>query len=195
MNNINKIIILAVMFCNWYLYLRVYIYKTRSALTFQNNHLKTGKMERLTRVMIGSSNVNRFYKKEEFSGFKECKMVKCCNEEVFKVRLDDLVVEEKEVIISVIENFITDAVGKVKDEKVTATKIDETIKRFLTMIEETAVKLPGTKFAISLPVRRPLKTWYTTELDRITKIYGDGICKIGRDNVAWIQVPANYLTF
>ena len=116
-------------------------------------------------------------------------MVKCCREEVFKVRLDDLVAEDKEVIISVIENFIADAVGKIKDEKAIAAKIDETIKRFLITIEETAMKLPGTKFAISLPVRRPAITWYMTELDRLTKIYGDGICKIGRDNVAWIQVP------
>ena len=146
-------------------------------------------MERFTRVLIGSSNVNRFYKKENFPGFKECKMVKCCREEVFKVRLDDLVAEDKEVIISVIENFIADAVGKIKDEKAIAAKIDETIKRFLITIEETAMKLPGTKFAISLPVRRPAITWYMTELDRLTKIYGDGICKIGRDNVAWIQVP------
>ena len=28
-----------------------------------------------------------------------------------------------------------------------------------------------------------------TELDRITKIYGDGICKLALDNVAWIQAP------
>ena len=75
-------------------------------------------MERLTRHIIGSSNINRFYKKENFPGFKECKMIKCCREEVFKVRMDDLVSEVKEVIISVIENFITDAVGNTKDEKV-----------------------------------------------------------------------------
>ena len=75
-------------------------------------------MERLTRHIIGSSNINRFYKKEHFPAFKECKMIKCCREEVFKVRMDDLVSEVKEVIISVIENFITDAVGNTKDEKV-----------------------------------------------------------------------------
>ena len=75
-------------------------------------------MERLTRHIIGSSNINRFYKKENFPGFKECKMIKCCREEVFKVRMEDLVSEVKEVIISVIENFITDAVGNTKDEKV-----------------------------------------------------------------------------
>ena len=28
-----------------------------------------------------------------------------------------------------------------------------------------------------------------TELDRITKKYGDGICKLALDNVAWIQAP------
>ena len=28
-----------------------------------------------------------------------------------------------------------------------------------------------------------------TELDRITKRYGDGICKLALDNVAWIQAP------
>ena len=28
-----------------------------------------------------------------------------------------------------------------------------------------------------------------TELDRITKIYGDGICRLSLNNVAWIQAP------
>ena len=146
-------------------------------------------MERLTRYLIGSSNVNRFYKKESYPGFKECKMIKCCREEVFKVRMEDLVAEDKEVIVSVIENFIADAVGEIKDENIISIKIDETIDRFLKTIEETAKKLPGTKFAVSLPVRRPAKSWYTTELDRLTKYYGDGICKLSLDNVAWVQVP------
>ena len=116
-------------------------------------------------------------------------MVKCCREEVFKVRMEDLMVEDREVIISVIENFISDSVGENKDEKAISTKIDETVERFLTTIEETAKRLPKTKFAISLPVRRPAKNWYMTELDRITKIYGDGICKLGLGNVAWVQAP------
>ena len=146
-------------------------------------------MERLSRYLIGSSNVNRFYKKENFPDFKECKMVKCCREEVFKVRMEDLMVEDKEVIVSVIENFISDSVGENKDEKVISTKIDETVERFLTTIEETAKRLPKTKFAVSLPVRRPAKNWYMTELDRITKIYGDGICRLGLVNVAWVQAP------
>ena len=119
-------------------------------------------MERLTRYLIGSSNVNRFYKKENYPGFKECKMIKCCREEVFKVRMEDLVAEDKEVIVSVIENFIADAVGETKDENIISIKIDETIDRFLKTIEEAAKKLPGTKFAISLPVRRPAKSWYMT---------------------------------
>lgn len=52
----------------------------------------------------------------------------------------------------VIENFITDAVGETKDEKEIWSQIEETIKRFWAMVYEAGERLPGTKFAISLPV-------------------------------------------
>ena len=138
---------------------------------------------------MGSSNVSRFYKPEDFPNFTICSMAKCCTMETFKVKMDSLEEEEKEVIVSVIENFFCDAVGETKDGKVIDETIEEVTQEFLKVIKIAAERLVNSKFALSLPIRRPRDKWYTTRLQAITKRFCDGIGELGLSNVSWIEAP------
>jgi hypothetical protein len=66
----------------------------------------------MARMLIGSSNVYRFYKPELFVGYAPYKMVACTNVETFKVAMDGIEDIKGRVIISVIENFLCRAVGQ-----------------------------------------------------------------------------------
>ena len=142
-----------------------------------------------TRCLIGSSNVTRFYKIEDFPNFTPCNMSKCCTIESFKVRMEELEEVNKEIIISVIENFFCDAVGETRDEKLIDGKIEEVMVDFLMVVKVTAERLDGSRFALSQPIRRPRDSWYTTRLTKITKRFCDGIGLLGLKNVSWIEAP------
>ena len=145
--------------------------------------------EEATRCLIGSSNVSRFYKVEEFPNFVECSMSKCCTVETFKVRMEELEERNKEVIISVIENFFCNAVGDIQEEKRIDEKIEEVIEDFLMVVKVTAERLGGSRFALSQPIRRPRDLWYTARLAKITKRFCDGIGMLSLKNVSWIEAP------
>ena len=142
-----------------------------------------------TRCLIGSSNVSRFYKIEDFPNFTPCNMSKCCTIESFKVRMEELEEVNKEIIISVIENFFCDAVGENRDEKVIDEKIEEVMVDFLMVVKVTAERLGGSRFALGQPIRRPRNTWYSTRLPIITKRFCDGIGNLGLSNVSWVEAP------
>ena len=65
----------------------------------------------MERILIGSSNINRFYKPEAFKDHKPYIMVKSTKFEHFKVKMDGLEKGKKQVVVLVIENFLCDAVG------------------------------------------------------------------------------------
>jgi hypothetical protein len=60
----------------------------------------------MARILIGFSNIYRFYNVEKIPTCKPYRMVNCTSIEVFKAGMDELEKVDKEVIISVIENFI-----------------------------------------------------------------------------------------
>jgi hypothetical protein len=72
------------------------------------------------------------------------------------------------VLISVIENFIVDAVGA--DVANPESSIDECITDFLKIIEETATRLPDTRFGVVMPLRRPALKWYQDRVEQITGV-------------------------
>ena len=146
--------------------------------------------EQPTRCLIGSSNVSRFYKVEDFPNFIPCIMSKCCNIESFKVRMEELEEVNTEVIISVIENFFCNMVGETREENLIDVKIEEVMTDFLTVVKVTADRLSGTRFALGQPIRRPRDLWYTTRLANITKRFCDGIGNLGLKNVSWVEAPS-----
>ena len=146
-------------------------------------------MEKVSRYLIGSSNINRYYKVEDYPNFKPCIMQKCCNIETFKVLMEELDDGDNEVMISVIENFICDEVDGEKEDKRIDEKVKKAIDTFLRVVQVTSERLKKSKFAVCLPILRPRVNWYTKRIQNITKTYADGICALKASNVAWIKAP------
>jgi hypothetical protein len=121
----------------------------------------------MANLLIGSSNVSRFYRAKDHSRYREYKVVKCTQASGFKAYMESMEKDKTSVLISVIENFLIDAVGA--DVEKPEEAINECIDDFLKIVKETAIKLPNTKFAIVMPMRRPAIQWYQEKIDLITK--------------------------
>jgi hypothetical protein len=127
----------------------------------------------MANLLIGSSNVNRHYRAADFPDNRQYKMLKCTTIEGYTAYMEGMVADNKNVLISVIENFVVDAVGG--DSTRPEVAIDECIKGFLATTLEAAVKFPKTKFGIVLPLRRPAVPWYNDRVDSISMFMIDGI--------------------
>jgi hypothetical protein len=121
----------------------------------------------MANILIGSSNVSRFYHTKDHSSFREYKVVKCTHASGFKAYMSTMGIDKKAVLISVIENFVVDSVGAATANPDKA--IIECVTDFLKVVTETAARLPGTKFAIVMPMRRPALAWYQEKVELITK--------------------------
>jgi hypothetical protein len=127
----------------------------------------------MANLLIGSLNVNRHYKASDFPNVRQYKMVKCTQTSGFSAYMISLAPTSQSVLISVVKNFIVNAVGADVVEPENAS--DKCIKDFLTVILDSALKLPNARFGIVLPLRRPAIQWYEERIDAITKFIGEGI--------------------
>ena len=145
----------------------------------------------MANLLIGSSNINRHYKSLDFQNVRQYKMVKCTQMAGFTAYMDNLSSTSESVLISVIENFVVDAVGA--DIVEPEGSVDRCIKDFLAIVLKSATKQPNTKFAIVLPLRRPGVLWYQERVELITGYLADGIKLMVGDksvnNVVSISCP------
>ena len=139
----------------------------------------------MQRLLIGSSNVAGTYTTTRFKEYPPFKMLKCTKFELFRVALEELK-DEKEIIISVIENFVCDGVRKLQNP--TPDQIDgsieEVITSFMVDIKRAAKRLPSTKFALAQPILRPTHEWYIERHDGMCRAYVNGIKAINMENVS-----------
>ena len=142
------------------------------------------KRSKMSRILIGSSNVSRFYEAGRFTAYNPYILFKCTNIETYKVKMDALEVEDKQIVISVIENFICDAVRDVSDDLVANGLCEEAIKTFMKTLKITAERLPESRFALARPMLRPGVAWYTERYEDIEKFFNEGIKAIGKSNIA-----------
>jgi len=142
----------------------------------------------MANILVGSSNVARFYKVDKFKDFRQYNLSRCTTMATFKATMTEL--EEGVAIISVFENIIVDAAKGLKnegDELINA--IYKSIDAVLDLISATADRMPETKLAIVTPLRRPAVVWFQ---EKETLIY-DYIKKsmntisISRNNVFMID--------
>ncbi len=111
-------------------------------------------------------------------------MVKCTNLEVFKAKMATLESTDKEVIVSVVENLICDAVvGTLDDEDVFNEKLEKSIQEYMKVVQECATKFMGSKFVIVRPTLRPAHKWYMDNHDDLCKAIDDGISKMSNSNI------------
>ena len=143
----------------------------------------------MIRQLIGSSNVYRVYKHLDFTEYKEYEMVKCTNKEVFAVALNSIGTGKGEVIISVIENLLCDAVNGITDPETKNNTLETTIKEYLEAVREAAYKNPEVKFALVQPTLRPLHNWFTEGHEAFCKKITEGIRIMDIASVGKIESP------
>ena len=127
----------------------------------------------MTNLLIGSSNLARFYKPDRFPDYRPYQMMKCTTMDSFTAMMSELEDGNNKIIISVFENIISDAAKKEKDEPKRDALIDGAIKDTLDLIGATATRLPDSSFCVVMPLMRPALKWYQEKLPQIE----DGIRK------------------
>jgi hypothetical protein len=114
--------------------------------------------------LIGSSNVYRFYKPEQFKERRVYNLIKCTRLESFLATLSEF--EEGNVVISIFENLIVDAASKAPEEKA-GEAWGKVLSDVLDAIKAEATSKPSSKWAVVMPIGRPAIKWYQDSLDHI----------------------------
>ena len=139
----------------------------------------------MERLLIGSSNVAGFYDPSKFKEYPPYKMIKCTKVELFRVAVETIK-DEKEVIISVIENFLCDAIRSLKDP--TSEQIDSMVEGVLDdyvgVVKKAAIRLPNTRFALAQPILRPAHNWYMERFEGFCKLFINKVNSTGLENIS-----------
>jgi hypothetical protein len=134
----------------------------------------------MANLLIGSSNVVRFYGAGSFKNYREYNLIKCTNNDSFVAHMENLSLTTKSVLISVVENFLADKVGDRESE--VDQLVDESVRSFLTTISEAAIRLPDTRFGIVMPLGRPALKWYHGRVGEISSFITSGLRHLIFDN-------------
>ena len=135
-------------------------------------------------TLIGSSNVQRFFKKENFAN-SDIAMIKCTKYEMFKLKMAELESSTGLTIISVIENFICDFFNPgPQDEAQFEKDFDLFMGDFAMTLDEAAKRLPETKFVISKMLYRATPEWFRTNFDELDEAYLKAIKKLKLPNIS-----------
>jgi hypothetical protein len=140
----------------------------------------------MARLLIGSSNINRFYKDSKDQPKYKMELVTLTR--AFEVSME-AVSDGDKVIISVTENFIEKAIKNVDDgAKMKALAL--TMGTFMTTVIETSKKRPTAKFALVYPILRPANKWMTKKEDEIREEFEKVFNTDGRLNITKIDAIA-----
>ena len=112
-------------------------------------------------------------------------MQKCTQMSTFKVRMEELDETDERILITVIENFICDAVGEESEKQRIEKKIDESLSEFVEILGVTAKKLPKSRLVVIEP--RPAVQWYTEGLKAITSEYSKRIQALQLINISVVK--------
>ena len=138
-------------------------------------------------ITIGSSNVYRFIKEISNETRDLISMQKCTQMSTFKVRMEELDETDERILITVIENFICDAVGEESEKQCIEKKIDESLSEFVEILGVTAKKLPRSRLVVIEPMARPAVQWYTEGLKAITSEYSKRIQALQLINISVVK--------
>jgi len=114
----------------------------------------------MSNLLIGSSNLARFYKPENYKDFNPYQLLKCTTMDSLTALMMEIEDGNNKVIISVIENIIVDAAKSAKDEDTRDKQISEAIRSTMSLIGRTATRLPESNFCFVNPMLRPAVSWY-----------------------------------
>jgi hypothetical protein len=114
----------------------------------------------MSNLLIGISNLARFYKPENYKTFSPYQMLKCTTMDSFTALMMELEEGNNKVIISVLENIIVDAARTAKDEVTREKQVTDSIETAMKLIGRTATRLPDSHFCLVSPILRPAVDWY-----------------------------------
>jgi hypothetical protein len=92
---------------------------------------------------------------------------------VWNVAVDKIQIEEGEVIVSVIENLISDAVVGVTDPDVRKITIEDVVGSFMAQVKKCTLGKPGVKFALAQPTLRSTHKWYEESHEALCCLFQD----------------------
>ena len=138
-------------------------------------------------VLIGSSNIYKFYQREAFASNRAYSVVRCTDISNFNAIMMNLEDDDKEVIVSVMENFLSSAARDEQTEEGQLEKMGETMDTFLKIVSAAAVRMPATKFSIVDPINRPKFKWYEKNYDAIHRTTREGIAKMRKSNLSCVD--------
>jgi len=147
----------------------------------------------MSNLLIGSSNLARFYKPEIFKDFRPYQMMKCTTMESFSALMNELEDGSNSVIISVFENIIIDSTRPAKDEDDKNRLIIESIKFSVDLIGKTASRLPESKFCVVMPLMRPAISWFQEKQTMIEECIRDAIRGCGAKNITRVNCVCHSL--
>jgi hypothetical protein len=134
-------------------------------------------------LLIGSSNLARFYKTEVFKDFKPYQMMKCTTMDSFSAQMMEIEEGKNNVVVSVFENIIVDAANSSKSDADREKKIKDSIRGAFSLIQTTSRRLPDSKFCIVMPLRRPAIEWFEEKFAMIEDEIKCGISSLTTFNV------------
>jgi hypothetical protein len=140
----------------------------------------------MAKLIIGSSNVYRNYIASKFKKYGDYSMIRCTDIESFDANMAGLEVTDKEVVVSVIENFVDKAGRGLEACEEKDRKVEAAMERYLKIIRDAATRLSGSKFVIIEPIQRPGLDWFEVSHDVIRSYVSEGVKKSNLDNVTSI---------
>ena len=134
------------------------------------------------RLLIGSSNVQRFFNPKKDKKHEGFRLEKCVRVEEFRVRMENVspLNNLDSVTVSVIENFLCDAIGSDPDRETFDKKVEEVCKDFCETVTRCAKRSPNTLFLVVKPINRPKHKWFNETLEDISNYIGSQLknCKL-----------------
>jgi len=139
----------------------------------------------MSNILIGSSNVARFYRADLFTKYRPYTLVRSTEISSFRSAMEDATSAEKNFVISVIENFVSGKVQSKPDAVVPMIK--EATEEFFTIVQSAAIRLPESNFAIVMPLQRPSLQWYQDNIQEVKACMEEGINRLKLDNVSKVE--------
>jgi hypothetical protein len=141
----------------------------------------------MSRLLIGSSNIYRFYRANAFKSFGEYAMIRCVDFDSLSAQLTNLEPSETEVTISVLENLLIKAAANLEGQD-REDALVATVESVVEEVAEAARQHKDTKFVLIDPILRPKYEWYEATLDVVRKRHKESIQATGLTNLYRVDV-------
>jgi len=119
----------------------------------------------MSRLIVGSSNVRRFYSHSRYSDYQPYKMELCTVFRMFEVTMESIPADAK-IIVSVIENFIEKEISQEGEKD---SQLKNVMKKFMDVLVKAAKKNEKARLVVAYPILRPGHKWMTDNEEKIRK--------------------------